>query len=112
MRLVPEIEDAAYRLVQEALNNAARHGGAEKAKVEAIESGDKLRLRVSDQGRGFDPHERSDGFGLVGMRERVTLAGGTLELRSSPGEGTTIVAVLPARRREAQQEKAEARLRA
>jgi signal transduction histidine kinase len=101
-RLVSEIEDAAYRLVQEALNNAARHGETEKARVEAIESGDKLRLRVSDRGRGFDPSERSDGFGLVGMRERVTLAGGTLELDSSPGEGTTIVAVLPARRRKEQ----------
>jgi signal transduction histidine kinase len=102
VRLVSEIEDAAYRLVQEALNNAARHGDTDKAKVEAIESDDKLRLRISDQGRGFDPSERSDGFGLVGMRERVTLAGGTLELRSSPGEGTTIVAVLPARRRKEQ----------
>ncbi|HEX3609911.1 MAG TPA: GAF domain-containing sensor histidine kinase [Solirubrobacterales bacterium] len=103
VRLAREIEDAAYRLVQEALNNAARHGSTDKAKVEAIESGDKLRLRVSDQGRGFDPSERSDGFGLVGMRERVTLAGGTLELRSSPGEGTTIVAVLPARQRTEQE---------
>jgi signal transduction histidine kinase len=102
-RLVPEIEDAAYRLVQEALNNAARHGETDRAKVEAVESGEKLRLRVSDQGRGFDPGERADGFGLVGMRERVTLAGGTLELRSSPGEGTTIVAVLPVRRRKEQE---------
>ncbi|HEX3324833.1 MAG TPA: GAF domain-containing sensor histidine kinase [Solirubrobacterales bacterium] len=102
-RLVREIEDAAYRLVQEALNNAARHGETDKAKVEAIESGEKLRLRVSDQGRGFDPNERTDGFGLVGMRERVTLAGGTLELGSSPGDGTTIVAVLPARNRKEQE---------
>jgi signal transduction histidine kinase len=99
-RLVGEIEDAAYRLVQEALNNAAHHGQTERAKVEVIESGEKLRLRVSDQGCGFDPGARTDGFGLVGMRERVTLAGGTLELESSPGAGTTIVAILPARHRE------------
>jgi signal transduction histidine kinase len=99
-RLVGEIEDAAYRLVQEALNNAAHHGHTERAKVEVIESGEKLRLRVSDQGRGFDPNARTDGFGLVGMRERVTLAGGTLELESSPGAGTTILAILPARHRE------------
>jgi signal transduction histidine kinase len=99
-RLVSEIEDAAYRLVQEALNNAARHGETDRAKVEVVESGEKLRLRVSDQGRGFDPGTRTDGFGLVGMHERVTLAGGTLELESSPGAGTTIVAILPARHRE------------
>ncbi|HXS33245.1 MAG TPA: GAF domain-containing sensor histidine kinase [Solirubrobacterales bacterium] len=99
-RLVGEIEDAAYRLVQEALNNAARHGGADRAKVEVIESGEKLRLRISDQGRGFDPSARTDGFGLIGMHERVTLAGGTLELQSSPGAGTTITAILPARHRE------------
>jgi signal transduction histidine kinase len=99
-RLVGEIEDAAYRLVQEALNNAAHHGQTERAKVEVIESGKNLRLRVSDQGCGFDPGAKTDGFGLVGMRERVTLAGGTLELESSPGAGTTIVAILPARHRE------------
>jgi signal transduction histidine kinase len=98
-RLVSEIEDAAYRLVQEALNNAARHGQTDRAKVEVIESGEKLHLRISDEGRGFDPGARTDGFGLVGMHERVGLAGGTLELKSSPGKGTSIVAVLPARRR-------------
>jgi signal transduction histidine kinase len=97
-RLVPEVEDTAYRLVQEALNNAARHGGAERARVEISESDETLRIRVSDDGHGFDPDARSDGFGLVSMRERVALAGGALELRSSPG-GTTISAVLPARHR-------------
>jgi signal transduction histidine kinase len=98
-RLVPEIEDTAYRLVQEALNNAARHGGAEQARVEVLERGETLRISVSDNGRGFDPRARSDGFGLIAMRERVALAGGTLELQSSPGDGTTIVALLPARHR-------------
>jgi signal transduction histidine kinase len=107
-RLVREIEDAAYRLVQEALNNAARHGEADRAKVEVIESGEKLRLRVSDPGRGFDPSAKTDGFGLIGMRERVTLAGGTLELESSPGTGTTIVAILPARHREEEKKKEKA----
>ncbi len=105
-RLVREIEDAAYRLVQEGLNNAARHGEADRAKVEVVESGEKLRLRVSDRGRGFDPSARTDGFGLVGMRERVTLAGGTLELESAPGKGTTILAILPATHRENEAQKA------
>ncbi|HEY0391231.1 MAG TPA: GAF domain-containing sensor histidine kinase [Solirubrobacterales bacterium] len=107
-RLVREIEDAAYRLVQEGLNNAARHGEADRAKVEVIESGEKLRLRVSDRGRGFDPGARTDGFGLVGMRERVTLAGGTVELESAPGGGTTILAILPALHREGERKKEKA----
>jgi two-component system, NarL family, sensor histidine kinase DevS len=100
-RLVSEIEDAAFRLVQEALNNAARHAGADRARVEVSENEDSLRVRVSDSGSGFDPSSvSSGGFGLIGMRERVTLAGGTLDLRSAPGKGTTITAVLPARYRE------------
>jgi signal transduction histidine kinase len=99
-RLVSEIEDAAYRLVQEALNNAAQHGGTDRAKVEVVESDEKLRLRVTDEGCGFDPGARTDGFGLIGMRERVGLAGGTLELESAAGKGTSIVAILPVRRRE------------
>jgi two-component system, NarL family, sensor histidine kinase DevS len=95
-RLLPHIEDTVYRLVQEALNNAARHGAGERAVVEVVEDDGKVRVLVRDDGQGFDPAAASRGFGLVGMRERVTLAGGTLELRSAPGDGTTIVAVLPA----------------
>jgi signal transduction histidine kinase len=105
-RLVSEIEDAVFRLVQEALNNAARHSGAKRARVEVSENEDSLRVRVSDEGSGFDPAASSDGFGLIGMRERVTLAGGGLDLHSAPGEGTTITAVLPARYREDSAEKA------
>jgi signal transduction histidine kinase len=95
-RLLSEIEDAVFRLVQEALNNAARHGGAGRARVELSENGENLRVRVVDEGSGFDPNDHSDGFGLIGMQERVALAGGTLEVHSAPGEGTTITAVLPA----------------
>jgi signal transduction histidine kinase len=98
-RLVSEIEDAAYRLVQEALNNVAQHGETDRATVEVVESDETLRVRVSDSGCGFDLDGRADGFGLVGMRERVKLAGGTLSLESAPGEGTTIVAELPTRLR-------------
>lgn len=99
-RLASEIEDAAFRLVQEALNNAAQHAETDRASVEVTESEENVRVRVSDEGSGFDPRVRTDGFGLVGMRERVTLAGGRLELQSAPGSGTTIVAMLPARQRE------------
>jgi signal transduction histidine kinase len=99
-RLSREIEDAVYRLVQEALNNVARHGGTDRAKVDVTEDGKTLRIRVVDQGQGFDPRVRTEGFGLTGMRERVNLAGGSLDLSSAPGEGTTIVATLPVRRRD------------
>jgi signal transduction histidine kinase len=99
-RLSREIEDAVYRLVQEALNNVARHGGTDRAKVDVTEDGKTLRIRVVDQGQGFDPRVRTEGFGLTGMRERVNLAGGSLDLSSVPGEGTTIVATLPVRRRD------------
>ncbi len=96
VRLLGEIEDTVYRLVQEALNNAAQHGETNHARVEVREDDDILRVRVSDEGCGFDPSAATDGFGLVGMRERVALAGGTLELQSAPGKGTTIVAAIPA----------------
>jgi signal transduction histidine kinase len=99
-RLSREIEDAVYRLVQEALNNVARHGGTDRATVNVTEDGKTLRIRVADRGEGFDPRIRTEGFGLTGMRERVTLAGGTLELESVPHKGTTIIASLPVRRRD------------
>ncbi len=104
-RLLGEVEDTTYRIVQEALTNAVKHGKAGRARVDVSEDGESLRVRVSDEGRGFDPAAPTEGFGLVGMRERVELAGGTLELRSAPGEGTTIVAVLPAPHRKSKVKK-------
>jgi signal transduction histidine kinase len=95
-RLLGEIEDTVFRLVQEALNNAVQHGKTERASVDVSEDGALLWVKVQDAGRGFDPSERSEGFGLTSMRERAELAGGTLELHSAPGEGTTIVATIPA----------------
>lgn len=100
VRLSREIEDTVYRLVQESLNNVARHGGTDRARVDVTEDSEMLRVRVADKGDGFDPRIRTEGFGLTGMRERVTLAGGTLEVQSAPGKGTTIVASVPARRRD------------
>jgi signal transduction histidine kinase len=99
LRMATEIEDAAYRLVQEALNNVARHAETDRAEVEVVEADGRLRIEVSDRGCGFDPEAKSEGFGLVGMRERAALAGGTLALRSALGEGTTITAIFPAARR-------------
>ena len=89
--LAREIEDTVYRLVQEALNNVARHGGTDRAKVDVTEDGKMLRVRVADKGDGFDPRVSTEGFGLTGTRERVTLAGGTLEITKRLGRGTTII---------------------
>ena len=99
-RLLNQVEDTVYRLVQEGLNNVAKHGGTERATVEAIEDEESLRVLISDDGKGFDPDGDSDGFGLRGMRERVALAGGLLVVSSTPGAGTAIEATLPARHRE------------
>jgi signal transduction histidine kinase len=97
-RLHPELESAVYRLVQEALTNAAKHAGANTVRVSVGESDGQLRLEVQDDGAGFDPKAINRGFGLAGMRERVSLAGGTLEIDSSE-RGTLLRASLPARAR-------------
>ncbi|HMJ33490.1 MAG TPA: GAF domain-containing sensor histidine kinase [Baekduia sp.] len=98
-RHVPELEEAVYRLVQEALTNAVKHAGATRVDVVVRESGQALHITVRDDGGGFDPDGQSPGFGLVGMRERIALAQGTLEVRSAPGEGTAVEIELPMRRR-------------
>lgn len=100
-RLLSEIEDAVYRLTQEALHNAVQHAQAEQVTVAVSESDKTLRVRIHDDGRGFDPAAPAAGFGLLGMRERVELAGGKLELSSVPGEGTMIDATIPAVHRKA-----------
>ncbi len=96
-RLVPQLEDTIYRLVQESLNNAVRHGDAKRAIVEVFEEDARLTVRVSDDGSGFDPDTPSSGYGLTGMRERVALAGGELEVDSGP-QGSTIRAAMKSQR--------------
>jgi signal transduction histidine kinase len=98
-RHVTEVETAMYRIVQEALNNAAKHGHASLARVEVVEDASTVRMTVRDDGRGFDPTAQTAGFGLVGMRERVELLHGSLEVKSSPGHGTTIEITVPAQHR-------------
>jgi PAS domain S-box-containing protein len=95
MRPAPEIETAAYRLVQECLSNAARHADATLAVVEVTRRNGSMRVRVTDDGRGFDPARETEGFGIGGMRERVDLLDGELTIASEPSGGTEIVAVLP-----------------
>lgn len=94
-RLVSELEDTVYRLVQEALTNTVHHGEARRVCVAVREDDESVHIRVSDDGKGFDPEIKTEGFGLIGMRERTELAGGTLEVRSTPGGGTAIIAAIP-----------------
>ncbi len=98
-RHTPELETAIYRIVQEALTNAAKHGGARRAVVEIREEGETVHLEVRDDGGGFDPTVETDGFGLLGMHERVELLDGTLQLDSAPGRGTAVRASFPVQRR-------------
>ena len=95
-RLTGEIESTVYRLVQEALTNAVKHAGAERAWVEIVEDGSTVIVAVSDDGSGFDPERTEGGFGLVGMRERVELVDGRLVIDSARGSGTVVRAELPA----------------
>ena len=95
--LQPAVEVALFRIVQEALANAARHSNARRVEVSVARVDGALEVCVADDGEGFDA-ERSPqrgSFGLMGMGERARLAGGLLELSSRPGEGTRVVVRLP-----------------
>jgi signal transduction histidine kinase/DNA-binding NarL/FixJ family response regulator len=78
------------RTLREALTNALRHSGADRIRIAAGTSGDKLWAEVEDDGRGFDPTKTDAGMGLRGMRERARALGGDLMIRSKPGEGTEV----------------------
>jgi signal transduction histidine kinase len=93
-RLDPELESAVYRLVQEALTNVVKHARAEHVDVQLVANGDTVTVRVKDDGIGFDPASTSEGFGLVGMRERLELIGGQLQVSSATGQGTDVRADL------------------
>ncbi len=97
-RLAADTEATAYRLIQESLNNVVKHAGAEHVLVRVEEENSSVTVEVEDDGEGFDPEAsgRGTGFGLLGMRERVELVGGSVEVASSPGGGTRVRAKLPA----------------
>jgi len=95
------VETALYRILQEALANVARHAQARHVIIDIRRRADTLRCSVSDDGAGFDPAQapRGGGLGLLGMRERLGTVGGRLVVRSAPGRGTKLVAVLSRWRR-------------
>jgi signal transduction histidine kinase len=92
--LSEDYKTCIYRLVQEALNNAARHSGGRHAWVDVRQNAKAITVSIRDDGHGFDP-SRSRGLGLLGMEERVRRLGGTLKVESKPGEGTLIIGELP-----------------
>jgi signal transduction histidine kinase len=100
-RHTPEVEATIYRLVQEALTNVAKHAAATQVEVTVGDGAGEVTLMVSDDGVGFDTKATTGGFGLLGMRERVALVGGTLQIESKPGLGTVLRAAIPSRRRAA-----------
>jgi signal transduction histidine kinase len=100
-RHTPEVELVVYRVVQEALTNVVKHADAQSVRVSVSDADDTVALYVEDDGRGIDGAASSEGFGLVGMRERVESLGGTLEIAPIPGSGTRVSARLPVQRRSA-----------
>ena len=96
-----QVEIALYRIAQEALNNAAKHSGAARVALNLANNNGNIILTVQDNGKGFvtdgRPHPTSlhDGFGLVSMRDRAELLGGTFRIESTPDVGTTVYIELP-----------------
>lgn len=100
-RLPAELETALFRIGQEAITNIARHAGATNVFLGLGFHDDRVTLEVEDDGEGFDtaadrPHNGGHGWGLLGMRERATLFGGSLEIVSTPGTGTRVEVSIPA----------------
>lgn len=91
------IEDAAYRITQEALNNVAKHAQSKTVSISVLQGQNQLILSVTDDGRGFNPDlpQNSGHFGLIGMRERARVVGGQFSIESDTGRGTTVKVTLP-----------------
>jgi len=93
--LPPEWEENLLRIAQEVLTNALRHASASEFMAQLAFDAREIRLELRDNGRGFDPAGKHDGFGLLGMRERVDGMGGRISIQSARGEGAMITIVLP-----------------
>jgi two-component system sensor histidine kinase UhpB len=89
-RLEQDQEIAVYRFAQEALSNVAQHADASNVEVEMSVNGHGVRVKVRDDGRGFDPEAGREGTGLIGMAERARLVGANLDVRSRPNGGTSL----------------------
>jgi two-component system sensor histidine kinase UhpB len=100
-KLSPQIETAFYRIVQEALNNIAKHAQADRVEISLVKRDSKIFASIQDNGKGFDlgkvlhPESPERSFGIVGIQERVSLLGGQMEIQSRPGFGTLIAIEIP-----------------
>jgi signal transduction histidine kinase len=94
-KLPPELETNLLRIGQEVLTNALRHAHASQFDVLLVFESREIRLKLRDNGHGFDPAKSHEGFGLQGMRERAEDVGGQFSIESSEGNGTVISLVLP-----------------
>jgi signal transduction histidine kinase len=99
-RLPPEVEIALFRVVQEAVTNIARHAEAETVLIQCALREGVMTVEIEDDGKGFDatrgPEPSGSGLGLLGIRERVELLGGRVDIESAPGQGTRIALAVPA----------------
>ena len=86
-----------YRAIRELLLNVVKHAGVKEARIRVSREGAMARIAVEDGGVGMPPRAKRYGFGLLALRERVEQLGGSLETRSTPGSGTTVVVSLPTR---------------
>ncbi|MCL4535332.1 MAG: histidine kinase, partial [Bacteroidetes bacterium] len=100
-RLDPSVETALFRIVQEAIHNTTRHAGARRVHIRLEAGSGRITTVVEDDGSGFDvddvlrPGSRPQSLGLLGIRERVTLLGGTFDIKSQPGRGTRLTVEVP-----------------
>ncbi|MFA6053963.1 MAG: response regulator [Thermodesulfovibrionales bacterium] len=98
MRFRPEVETVTYRVIQEALTNAARYAGVNEVWVVTVADENMIMINIEDKGNGFDPETvgiNRETAGIEGMRERLSLLGGHLTIESSPGAGTRLTAEVP-----------------
>jgi signal transduction histidine kinase len=107
-RLEPQVETALFRIVQEAITNIAKHANAENVAISLDFESDSVTIEIEDDGNGFDVQQTlqaarpEDGFGLLGMSERVALLDGRLEITSEPSNGTSIKVRVPVSQRSGQ----------
>jgi signal transduction histidine kinase len=98
-RLGPELRRELFLILKESVTNIGKHADCKRVTIELERDRRRLRLRVTDDGKGFDPAQRTDGNGVANMRRRVAALGGQLNIQSKPGRGTTLEVEVPLRDR-------------
>src|SRR4030065_430786 len=100
-KLPSQSETEFYRIIQEALNNIAKHAQADRVEISLVRRDSRILASIQDNGKGFDldkvlhPESTERGFGIIGMEERVSLLGGEIDIQSRPGSGTLIHIEIP-----------------